>query len=52
VQNKKSLSQVGAEVVYLTHEKGKNKVTHYHSLNEGIALLLPANDHKEKQLVN
>lgn len=39
-------SQVGAEVVYLTWEKGKDAITHYHRLNEGTALPLPANERK------
>jgi hypothetical protein len=34
-------SQLGAEVVYLTWEKGKDAITHYHRLNEGTALPLP-----------
>ncbi len=33
-------SQVGAEVVYLTWEKGQNAITHYHRLNEGKQLSL------------
>jgi hypothetical protein len=34
-------SQLGAEVVYLTWEKGKDAITHYHRLNEGDSLPLP-----------
>ncbi len=34
-------SQLGAEVVYLTYEKGKEAITHYHRLNEGTVLPLP-----------
>jgi hypothetical protein len=34
-------SQVGAEVVYLTWQKGDNAITHYHRLNEGTALPIP-----------
>jgi hypothetical protein len=34
-------SQVGAEVVYLTWEKGKDAITHYHRLSEGTVLPLP-----------
>ncbi|MCA9835462.1 MAG: DUF2203 domain-containing protein [Trueperaceae bacterium] len=33
-------SQVGAEVVYLTWEKGQDSITHYHRLNEGTHLPL------------
>lgn len=33
-------SQVGAEVVYLTWEKGQDAITHYHRLNEGKQLSL------------
>ena len=33
-------SQVGAEVVYLTWEKGQASITHYHRLNEGKSLPL------------
>ncbi len=33
-------SQVGAEVVYLTWEKGQNSITHYHRLSEGTSLPL------------
>ncbi len=36
-------SQLGAEIVYLTYEKGKESITHYHRLNEGTPLPLPAN---------
>jgi hypothetical protein len=36
-------SQLGAEVVYLTWEKGKDAITHYHRLNEGTSLPLPKN---------
>ncbi len=35
-------SQVGAEVVYLTWQKGSNAITHYHRLNEGTVLPLPS----------
>jgi hypothetical protein len=35
-------SQLGAEVVYLTWEKGKDAITHYHRLNEGTALPIPS----------
>lgn len=34
-------SQLGAEVVYLTWEKGNDAITHYHRLNEGTVLPLP-----------
>jgi hypothetical protein len=34
-------SQLGAEVVFLTYEKGKGTITHYHRLNEGTPLPLP-----------
>ena len=33
-------SQVGAEVVYLTWEKGQDSITHYHRLSEGTKLPL------------
>ncbi|CAN5897195.1 DUF2203 domain-containing protein [soil metagenome] len=33
-------SQVGAEVVYLSWEKGQDAITHYHRLNEGSRLPL------------
>ncbi len=33
-------SQVGAEVVYLSWEKGQDAITHYHRLNEGSKLPL------------
>lgn len=33
-------SQVGAEVVYLSWEKGQDAITHYHRLNEGARLPL------------
>jgi hypothetical protein len=36
-------SQLGAEVVYLTWEKGKDAITHYHRLNEGTSFPLPKN---------
>ena len=35
-------SQVGAEVVYLSWEKGQDAITHYHRLNEGSRLPLGA----------
>lgn len=35
-------SQVGAEVVYLSWEKGQDAITHYHRLNEGAKLPLGA----------
>jgi hypothetical protein len=36
-------SQIGAEVVYLTWQKGNEAITHYHRLNEGTVLPLPKN---------
>jgi hypothetical protein len=36
-------SQIGAEVVYLTWQKGNDAITHYHRLNEGTVLPLPKN---------
>jgi hypothetical protein len=36
-------SQVGAEVVYLTWQKGTDAITHYHRLSEGTPLPLPHN---------
>jgi hypothetical protein len=42
-------SQLGAEVVYLTWEKGKDAITHYHRLNEGTALPIPKN-HRQVEL--
>jgi hypothetical protein len=33
-------SQLGAEVVYLTWEKGKDAITHYHRLSEGNSITL------------
>lgn len=33
-------SQLGAEVVCLTWEKGQDEITHYHKLNEGTKLPL------------
>lgn len=42
-------SQLGAEVVYLTWEKGKDAITHYHRLNEGTPLPLPHN-HRQVEL--
>ncbi len=33
-------SQLGAEVVYLTWQKGNQAITHYHRLNEGTPLPL------------
>lgn len=41
-------SQLGAEVVYLTYEKGKEAFTHYHRLNEGTALPLPIDTKGQK----
>lgn len=35
-------SQLGAEVVYLTWQKGNDAITHYHKLNEGTPLPLPS----------
>lgn len=43
-------SQVGAEVVYLTYEKGKEAITHYHRLNEGTPLPLPKSQQKRLQI--
>ena len=39
-------SQVGAEVVYLSWEKGQDAITHYHRLNEGSRLPLGAPEAK------
>jgi hypothetical protein len=36
---------LGAEVVYLTYEKGKQAITHYHRLNEATTLPLPERQH-------
>jgi hypothetical protein len=45
-------SQLGAEVVYLTYEKGKPAITHYHRLNEGTTLPLPIGEQKPFQIVS
>jgi hypothetical protein len=45
-------SQVGAEVVYLTWQKGDNAITHYHRLSEGTALPLPRSVHKETHIAS
>jgi hypothetical protein len=43
-------SQLGAEVVYLTYERGKEAITHYHRLNEGTSLPLPVQKHNHLQV--
>jgi hypothetical protein len=43
-------SQLGAEVVYLTYEKGKETITHYHRLNEGTSLPLPTHNVQQNPL--
>jgi hypothetical protein len=44
-------SQLGAEIVYLTYEKGKDSITHYHRLNEGTTLPLPVSEQTPIQLL-
>jgi hypothetical protein len=43
-------SQLGAEVVYLTWQKGNDAITHYHRLSEGIALPLPHGQQRHAEL--
>jgi hypothetical protein len=45
-------SQLGAEVVYLTYEKGKDSITHYHRLNEGTTLPLPVSEQMQIQILS